>query len=78
MGARSYSKQHKNLDLSVEELSLPAIIRPLLYEDFKNTQIGGREKSQTAGKVRNAEMNLRETMERYPENRKMLNIRFTD
>jgi hypothetical protein len=56
---------------------LPPIIRPLLYEDLRLHGIG-REKSMTAGKLRNAEMNYKETADKHPENKNMLNIRFKD
>jgi hypothetical protein len=39
------------IELTTEELSLPPIMRPLLYDDFKND---GRHKSST-GKIRTAE-----------------------
>jgi hypothetical protein len=38
----------------------------------------GREKSSTAGKLRNAEMNFKETMDKYPDMKNMLNLRMKD
>eukprot|EP00347_Sterkiella_histriomuscorum_P022188 403331364 len=66
--------------LTSEELSLPPIMRPLLYEDFRKQHghnTNDRNKSST-GKLRTAQMNLKETVERFPETKNMLNMRMKD
>ena len=73
-GQRTSKKSKLKNVTQIEELSLPPIMRPLLYEDFKND---GRQKS-SAGKLRTAEMNLKETIDKYPQNKHMLNMRFKD
>jgi len=68
------NKTLQNIELTSEELSLPPIMRPLLYEDFKAQ---GKDRS-SIKKLRTAEMNLKETADRYPEARNMLNIKYKD
>mmetsp|Transcript_26671 Transcript_26671/g.25695 ORF Transcript_26671/g.25695 Transcript_26671/m.25695 type:complete len:110 (-) Transcript_26671:34-363(-) len=69
---------NSHLDISAEELSLPPIMRPLLYEDFRN-QLMQKERNNPQGKqLKNAELNLKETLQRYPETKNMLNMRFKD
>lgn len=68
------NKTMQNAELTSEALSLPPIMRPLLYEDFMEK---GRDRS-SMKKLRTAEMNLKETAERFPEAKNMLNIKYKD
>lgn len=57
--------------------TLPPILKPLLNDKPKKKKAKGQGKG-TQSQLKNAETNFRETLERFPEARPMMNMKLKD
>ena len=65
---------------AASEFTLPPILKPLLNDEpkKKKKKIAGDGSKTTQGQLKNAEANLKETLERFPQARTMMNMRMKD